>query len=167
MERAYRFALEMYGEGAIATYSLLEVDEIEATRARIREAYQVLGDPARRREYDLSRGLVSTGLAASSLPGAGQDRRGRGGRRRPISICRTCCHGGLPAHPRGARHLAARHRRRRARSASASWSTSRKTGLPYLPAPVYLRGFLQEYARVSAWTPGRSCSLHGPAGQAG
>ena len=37
VERAYRFSLEMYGEDALATYSLLEPAELESMRARIRE----------------------------------------------------------------------------------------------------------------------------------
>jgi curved DNA-binding protein CbpA len=49
VERAYRFCLEMYGDGALATYSLLDAEEQEEARARVREAYEVLRDPARLR----------------------------------------------------------------------------------------------------------------------
>ena len=52
VEEAYRRCVVLYGEGSLATYSLLEPEEVEAVRARVHEAYSVLRDPDRRREYD-------------------------------------------------------------------------------------------------------------------
>lgn len=147
VERAYRFCLEMYGEGALATYSLLEDDEIETTRARVRAAYQVLGDPARRREYDQSRGLVSAD--SPLLPFPASPLRGD----EPIAPADTP---DLPDVLTGADLK----RIREARGVSLrDIATQSKIGMrfleyieedrvPFLPAPVYLRGFLQEYARV-------------------
>jgi flagellar biosynthesis protein FlhG len=58
IERAYRFSLELYGEGALATYSLLDPAEVKRARARVQEAYDVLRDPVQRQAYDQSQGLV-------------------------------------------------------------------------------------------------------------
>ena len=38
VERAYRFHLDLYDEAGLATYSLLDVDELKAARARVQEA---------------------------------------------------------------------------------------------------------------------------------
>jgi flagellar biosynthesis protein FlhG len=59
VERAYRFTLELYGDGALATYSLLDPAEVRRARARVQEAYEVLRDPARRHAYDQSHGLAT------------------------------------------------------------------------------------------------------------
>src|SRR5258707_8996282 len=61
IERAYRFSNEMYGPASLATYSLLEPRDVEATRTRIDEAYAVLMDPGRRRAYDENLGLRAPG----------------------------------------------------------------------------------------------------------
>jgi curved DNA-binding protein CbpA len=148
VERAYRFALEMYGEGAIATYSLLEEDEIEATRARIREAYHVLGDPARRREYDLSRGLVSPD--SPLLPFPAPDRTGAdggGGASTDLDVPDLLTGADL-RRIREARGISLRDIAAQSKIGVRFLEYIEEDRLPYLPAPVYLRGFLQEYARV-------------------
>jgi hypothetical protein len=67
VERAYRFTLELYGDGALATYSLLDPAEVRRARARVQEAYEVLRDPARRHAYDQSHGLA-TGPMPRTVP---------------------------------------------------------------------------------------------------
>jgi capsular exopolysaccharide synthesis family protein len=65
VERAYRFSIELYREGSLATSSELEPDEAEEQRLRVREAYEVLSDPERRRAYD-----EREGFAPPEVPGA-------------------------------------------------------------------------------------------------
>ncbi|HEX9186421.1 MAG TPA: hypothetical protein VGB87_05080, partial [Vicinamibacteria bacterium] len=57
VEKAYRFHLDLYAEGALATSALLDPQEAERQRARVREAYELLRDPDRRRAFDESQGL--------------------------------------------------------------------------------------------------------------
>jgi len=49
---AYRHAKLAYQQGSLAVYSLFSESELEAIRLQIEEAYQVLSNPERRREYD-------------------------------------------------------------------------------------------------------------------
>ncbi len=147
VERAYRFCLEMYGEGALATYSLLEVEEIEATRTRIREAYQTLGDPARRREYDQSRGFVSSDSPllpfSPDTPPTGEGAGSAGSLELPDVIT-----GSDLKRIREGRGISLSEIATQSKIGIRFLEYIEEDRLPYLPAPVYLRGFLQEYARA-------------------
>jgi curved DNA-binding protein CbpA len=148
VERAYRFCQEMYGEGAIATYSLLETEEIEATRARILEAYQVLADPARRREYDEGLGLVSPDAPRLPFPPEGPAGGGGAGAGSGTIDLPDVITGAVLKRIREARGIALRDIAAQSKIGMRFLEYIEEDRLPYLPAPVYLRGFLQEYARV-------------------
>jgi len=151
VERAYRFCLDMYGEGALATYSLLEGDEIEATRARIREAYDVLGDPARRRVYDEARGFVSPD--APLLPFGADGTAEEGTARPPAFDLPDVITGPDLRRIRESRGISLREIATQSKIGMRFLEYIEDDRLPYLPAPVYLRGFLQEYARAVGLDP--------------
>jgi flagellar biosynthesis protein FlhG len=175
VERAYRFCLEMYGDGALATYSLLEPGEQEEARARVREAYEVLRDPARRRAYDLSlatplfRPLRENGAAAPpSAPAAITPGPAAAAAAPAAEEPAAAAPAPFPTGPvvlAEAVTGAALRRFREARGVSleeiAHKSKISSRFLRYiederfdmLPAPVYLRGFLHEYARAVGLEP--------------
>jgi flagellar biosynthesis protein FlhG len=138
VERAYRFCLELYGEGSLAIYSLLEPAEAEAQRARVREAYETLSDPRRRRDYDEREGLLPPEATVLPFPSA------------PVAPAP------LPAQLTGpelrrlreARGLSLRHIATVTKIGVRFLEYIEEDRFALLPPPVYLRGFLQEYARL-------------------
>lgn len=145
IEAAYQQGRALYDEAAVATYSLLDPDERRAARARIDEAYRVLSDPSRRAAYDRELGLPP---APAPPPTAVYDPSRRTGQ--------------VLADPVTGADL------KRFREACgvtlASIAAVSKVGsrtledieadrFDRLPAPVYVRGFVQEYARAVGLEP--------------
>jgi curved DNA-binding protein CbpA len=151
IERAYRLSLDLYREDALATYSLLDPEETRAARARIEEAYRVLRDPHGRWDYDDSLRPVdppSDGQLSLPLP----------------ARSRQPAHAGnevLPPPVTGAALKKFREGRDVTLDEIAARSKVSRRFLEYieqdrykdLPARVYLRGFLQEYARAVGLDP--------------
>jgi len=162
IEKAHRFCLEMYKEGALATYSLLEPGDAEAARRRIHLAFETLCDPERRREYDLSLGLTPSVHAVL-----------------PVALAETGSSNEAPSSASGETLLPAGpllgadlRRLRESRGISLrEIAVSSKIGLRFLeyieedrfgllPPAVYLRGFLLEYARVLGVDPRRMADAY-------
>jgi hypothetical protein len=166
VERAYRFCLEMYGDASVAIYSLLDPEEQRRARSRVQEAYEVLRDPFRRHDYDVSQGFARPGVPMPSLP-----RPATGPV--PVRVAPPA-----PPRPPAPQVLEppvdgpALRRFREERGISLKEIAARtKVGVRYLeyieadrhallPAPVYLRGFLQEYARATGLEPRRTAEAY-------
>jgi curved DNA-binding protein CbpA len=148
IERAYRFSLELYGEGALATYSLVEPVEAEAERARIREAHSVLADPARRKAYDEGRGYAAPESTPSPLGAAPSE-----GRDAPAKLPSVVTGADLRRF-REARGVSLRQIAEASKIGVRFLEYIEEDRFGFLPASVYLRGFLQEYARIVGLDPG-------------
>lgn len=171
VEKAYHFFAEMYEDAALATYSLLDVEQQRDARARIRQAYEVLRDPVQRDLYDRS---LDDGIAA----GAGEERP------RPAHVSVAHALAAQPGGPRSAappprapethhptRFLpepvtgeSLRKAREERRISLKEIATATKIGVRFLeyieadrhadlPAVVYIRGFVHEYARCLGLDP--------------
>lgn len=165
VERAYRFCLEMYADESLATYSLLSREEIRGFRERVQDAYDVLSDPVRRHEYDVGIGTAAPGAPVLPFPPPPSART------EPLpdlearlAVDSSLVPAVLPEPLTGADLRRFRESRgiRLRDIADAS-----KVGVRYLeyiegdrhallPATVYLRGFLQEYAKVVGLDPRRT-----------
>jgi curved DNA-binding protein CbpA len=151
VERAYRFCLEMYGEGSLATYSLLEPSDAEAQRLRVREAYEVLSDPERRRAYDESQGFLPPETPVLAFPAPS----GRAGSEVPEALC-----GEDLRRLREARGLSLRHVATVSKIGVRFLEYIEEDRFALLPPAVYLRGFLQEYARLLGLDPRRAADAY-------
>ena len=153
VEEAYRRCEALYGEGALATYSLLEPEEVELARARVDEAYRVLRDPERRREYD-ARTLEAEPEPVTEVQEPPPP---------PRADPRV-----LPEPVTGPDLRRVREERGVALKQIAITSKIGVRFLEYieadrheqLPAVVYLRGFLQEYARAVGLDPQRTAGSY-------
>jgi hypothetical protein len=158
VEKAYRYCLSLYDEGSVATYSLLDAGELKSARSRVQEAYEVLRDPARRHAYDVASGITSAAAPLLPFPGAPA----------PPPAPRAAEPPPLSEPVTGADLKRFREWRGVTLKDIAS---SSKVGIRFLqyieedrfavlPAVVYLRGFLQEYARSVGLDPRRTAESY-------
>ncbi len=158
VEKAYHFFASMYEDAALATYSLLDVEEQRLARARVRQAYEVLRDPVQRQLYD--GGLAEAPEAGASAVRPEPDARATPNEERPTDPL-PAARGVLSEPVTGESLKRAREERRITLREIAS---STKIGVRFLeyieadrhgdlPAPVYIRGFVYEYARFVGLDP--------------
>jgi flagellar biosynthesis protein FlhG len=145
VERAYRFCLELYGEGAVATYSLVEPEEAEQQRTRVREAYEILSDAEKRSAYDAQRGFQPPDAPLIPFPIAAGGSSGSAAAEAELPASLT---GADLRRLREARGLSLRHIASVTKIGMRYLEYIEEDRFALLPAPVYLRGFLQEYARL-------------------
>jgi flagellar biosynthesis protein FlhG len=161
IEKAFRYLMELYGENALSTFSLVDTEAARRVRSRIKEAYEVLRHPVRRLEYDTRHGFLAIAASppASNLTTTRQD-----------ASSNRLRHGQevLPDPVTGASLRAFRESRGISLVEIADNTKVAQRYLQYieqdrhkfLPAPVYLRGFLQEYARVVGLDPRRTADSY-------
>ena len=150
--RAYRFCLELYGEGALAIYSLLEPAEAEAQRTRVREAYEVLSDEQKRKAYDAAQGFLPPESPLLPFP---QPARSRDEAELPEVLT-----GAELRRLREARGVSLRHIASVTKIGMRYLEYLEADRFAFLPAPVYLRGFLLEYARLVGIDPRRTADAY-------
>jgi curved DNA-binding protein CbpA len=179
IEKAYRRALDLYAEGSLATYTLLDSGEQESLRQRVQDAYDVLRDPAKRVRYDeeLRTGLPAPPVVPPSSPWTPRAPSSTGPA--PLSAVPTsppiprttpaprsvyAPAPTAPTLPEPVTGSALRAAREACGVSLQQIATASKVGvrtlesieterLDILPAPVYLRGFVQEYARALGLDP--------------
>lgn len=144
IRRAYKRAKELYAHDSLACYGLFDAAGLDALRARLDEAYDVLLDPARRRPYELSvfppepmpapqRDGVPTPSATSPAPPITPDTEFRGPLIRAV---------------RESLGLEIRDVSQRTKIGQGYIRAVEEDDYASLPALVYVRGFVHEIAKV-------------------
>ena len=162
IEKAHRFCLDMYKEGALATYSLLDVGDAQAARSRIGLAYETLSDPERRREYDLSLGYTPAvpQFVPYALHPAPRSSADAASPSPDVDLATGPLMGADLRRIRESRGIALREVAASTKIGLRFLEYIEEDRLALLPPPVYLRGFLQEYARVLGLDPRRMAEAY-------
>jgi flagellar biosynthesis protein FlhG len=173
IERAYRIARATYQPSSVATYSLWSEAETGEILRRVEEAYVVLSDARLRREYDAR--LRRDGAGAPARPAREPARTAPASPPLPGWTPLAPQQASTPAlelddlaePPDGVYDGRALRRIRLSRGIEleeiSAVTKINETYLRYLeedrypelPAPVYVRGFLREYARYLRLDPRR------------
>jgi len=165
IQRAYAIAKKTFGEESIATYSLFDAASRKQIMERVEEAFAVLSDEERRYQYDLKLGLkvapVETPGVVSGSPSARQ------------ALDTTSPHSTVPGTkvpentlPQGQDVSGNFLKQLRERQGIPLQEVATKTriNITYLqfieqdhfkglPAEVYLRGYLVQYAEMLGLDP--------------
>ncbi len=155
VRRAHKRMREIYGRDSLATYSLYSGDEMEAAQSRIEDAYDTLIDPSKRKPYDHS--LFPEGLPGEPRRGAPASEEAAtapGGELELTSM--TEFTGSFLRRLREARGLDLREVVQKTKIGIGYLRAIEEEDFAALPAPVYTRGFVFEFAKCLRVDPAQA-----------
>ena len=142
IRKAYEHCLAVYDEAGVATYSLLDGDQRRAARKRIEEAYRVLADPGLRAAYDSA--MTQQKEAAGAVDASG--------RPHPVKLPDPVTGADLKRF-RESRGVTLARIAADSKVGQRTFEDIEGDRFDRLPAVVYVRGFLREYARAVGLDP--------------
>ncbi|HEY8141545.1 MAG TPA: helix-turn-helix domain-containing protein [Kofleriaceae bacterium] len=148
IRRAHRLVRHLYGRDSVVGAGLWNREEIDALQRRFDEAYATLMDPARRRQYDLE--LFPEGIPASarSWPRRARPESITPPRPAPEIAPDADLNGPFMRELRESMGIELREISERTKISTAYLGAIEGEEFERLPAPVYVRGFLVEYAKM-------------------
>lgn len=165
IRRANRRIRDIYGAESIAIAGLYDPAGLEAVHRRLDLAYTTLMDAAKRKEYDQELFPEGVPMPTPALPighGGGEPHRHErvevpAALRPPMPTidADTEYTGPLLRRMREALGIEVRELAERSKIGVAYLTALEADDFPKLPAPVYVRGFLGEYARMLGLDPER------------
>jgi flagellar biosynthesis protein FlhG len=158
IRRANRRIRDIYGAESVAISGLYDPVTLEAVHRRLDLSYTTLMDAAKRKEYDLELFPEGVPLPLAAADGAGPiarvaartDDSPSAGVRPPMPDvgARTAFSGALLRQVRESLGIELREIAERTKIGMAYLQALEEERFAKLPAAVYVRGFLQEYARL-------------------
>lgn len=150
IRRAYKRCREVYSHGSLCCYGLFEQSEIEKLRTRLDEAFDVLLDPSRRRPYELSVFPDEPEPDAHASDAEPETEPPRPG---PEITPDTQFTGAILQQVRESKRVSLRDISLKTKISVAYLEAVEKEHFRKLPALVYARGFVTEYARFLKLDP--------------
>ncbi len=155
VRRAYQRALDLYAPDSPSCYGLFDEAGLEALRSRIDEAHAVLMDPVRRRAYELSVFPPQPLPEPEPPPSSGTSEVPP-----PDITPETEFSGPLLRAVRESRGIPIEEIARRTKVRVHYLRAIEEEHFEALPAPVYVRGFVAQAARVLGIDPARSARTY-------
>lgn len=149
IRRAYKRVKDIYAPDALCCYGLFDDAAMESLRARLDEACDVLLDPARRRPYELS--VFPPDPEPVSLPAADEEEEPKPPP--PVITPDTEFTGPLLRAVRESQGVDLRDISQRTKVGRAYLEAIEEDDFGSLPAPVYVRGFVTEIAKLLRLDP--------------
>jgi flagellar biosynthesis protein FlhG len=148
IRRAHRLVRHLYGRDSVVGSGLWNREGLDALQRRFDEAYATLMDPARRRQYDLE--LFPDGIPASprSWPRRARPESLTPPRPSPAIAPDADLNGPFMRELRESMGIELREISERTKISTAYLGAIEGEEFERLPAPVYVRGFLVEYAKM-------------------
>lgn len=150
VRRAYKRARDVYEAGSLACSGLFTPAELEAVRLRLEEAHDVLLDPARRRPYELS---IFPPREEDERPAPERSRSDEPLPPPPELTPDTDYTGALLRAVRESQGLRLEDISARTKVGLGHLSAIEGDDYGALPAPVYVRGFVTEVAKLLKLDP--------------
>jgi len=157
IRRAYKRVKDIYDSDALCCYGLFDSPSMESLRARLDEAYDVLLDPARRRPYELSvfplepeigRAVPSAQASDEPMPPP------------PAITPDTEFTGPLLRAVRKSQGMDLAEISHRTKVGRNYLKAIESDDYGALPAPVYVRGFVTEIAKLLRLDPAQVCRTY-------
>jgi flagellar biosynthesis protein FlhG len=150
IRRAYKRACAVFDPDNIVTFGLFDEEGLDTVRSRIDEAYDVLLDPARRRPYEIS---VFPEAAASEAPVERERLSEEDLPPAPSITPDTDFSGGLLRAVRQSQGTSLEQISERTKVGTNYLRCIEEEDFEQLPAAVYVRGFVTEFAKCLRLDP--------------